>query len=251
MIKKLGICGDSFMSPPTFDVDGYGKHFSQKLSKRMGCELIPLSRGAATNFHIRLQIEEIIKFNPDVVIVGTTSVDRLDLPLEWYLNSDPNNRINYKKIELKDISYIGHKDLSSEIIKNPHPTTISQSISTLINKEVKAPGKDLLSEVQIDTVERYFQYLYDPNYKRMIDSFMIADGIRKLIQNNIRFYVLNHMLDQTILDFGGSSVIPPYSDLIPQNYYSKEENAKYPFHTNEDEQDILADKWFEKINNLI
>lgn len=251
MIRKLGICGDSFMSPPTFDVDGYGKHFTQKLSKRLGCELIPLSRGAATNFHIRLQIEEIIKFKPDLVIVGTTSVDRLDIPLEHTINVDPVKRSNYRKMDVRDISHIGHRDLSSEYVVNPTPTTVSQSISTLINSEVRAPGKDLLSEYQIESVKSYFQHLYDPNYKRMVDSYLIADGVRRLMESGIEFYVLNAMLDETILSFGGERILSFNNDLIPQNYYSEESSPIYPFHTNEIEQDILCEKWYNKLMNLI
>jgi len=215
----------------------------------MGFKVISLARGASTNFLIRLQIEEIIKYEPDLVIVGTTSMDRIEVPIPTVLGDDPYNRVNYEKLFIGDINHYDHRDMSTDLIGKHDPKLISQSLSTLVNREVVAPSKDLLNETQLRAIEDYFMFLYDPNYKRMIDSFTIADGLRLLEKNNIKYYVLNHMLEESVLEFAGDKLIPPYSDLMPQNYWFPERSPKYPFHTNEEEQDTLCDKWFEKLNS--
>ena len=85
MKKILGICGDSFMaSISKYDnnlENGHGKHFTDILKERLGCEIITYAKGGVSNQCIRLQIDEIIKHNPHHIIIGTTSPDRIEIHL--------------------------------------------------------------------------------------------------------------------------------------------------------------------------
>ena len=85
MKKILGICGDSFMASISKDdnnlENGHGKHFTDILKERLGCEIITYAKGGVSNQCIRLQIDEIIKHNPHHIIIGTTSPDRIEIPL--------------------------------------------------------------------------------------------------------------------------------------------------------------------------
>jgi hypothetical protein len=115
-VKKLAVCGDSFMTssyhkynefkglswPQNFfevDLDqlddcikkeaesfGYRHYISfvDFLVEGKGFDYTNLALRGASNFMIRMQIDQAIKSKADYVIIGSTSPDRVDVPVQGH-----------------------------------------------------------------------------------------------------------------------------------------------------------------------
>lgn len=260
-IKKLGVCGDSYMSAISYnenDLDnGYNNHFTEILSRKIGCDVVTFARGACSNQTIRLQIDEIIKEKPDLVIIGTTSADRFELPIcdlyvDDYFDKNKNNDCIYNKNNgLYNIDHTNWIDKSAEKINfsKIKPTLISDTLNNLFNGQ-QYP-KNILNNDELDILKKWFNRYYDCKWKIQQDTWIVSDGLRKLQDNNIKFYCLNWLLFEEDLNCFGDKIIQRDSYLSPLNYTSN--NTKYRFHTTIESQEILSNKWFDflKLNNLL
>ena len=147
-MKKIGICGDSFMASISYDEknddNGYGKHFTEILAQKLNCELVTFARGACSNQAIRLQIDEVIKEKPDCVIIGLTSSDRIEIPIKNTKTTEYYKKITNKFISesfnyddgLYNIDYRNYPDNSSKH-KNFNliePKLISETINNFFNE---------------------------------------------------------------------------------------------------------------------
>lgn len=236
-MKKLGICGDSFMASMAFDENnldnGYGKHFTELLAKKMKFEIITFARYGCSNQSIRLQMEEIIKENPYLVIIGTTSIDRLEIPI--------NNKKLYQNYNsIYNIDYSNNLNKSSDHInfKKIDPTLYSLTFN-----DIFFGNKYNFNEKDINLFKDYFDRMYDLNWKRQQDTWIISDGLRKLQDNNINFYCINNFLNKEDLEIFGDKIIYD-TELNPWSYFIENHNTKYLFHTNLEEQEILFEKWY-------
>ena len=70
-MKRLIICGDSFMSPRTFHKD---KHFAEIFSNTLGFELTSYARSGFSNGGIVIQLSEAIRQKPDLILFNLTNV---------------------------------------------------------------------------------------------------------------------------------------------------------------------------------
>jgi hypothetical protein len=145
---------------------------------------ISLGRSGATNFLIRLQIEEVIKQSADYAIIGTTSNDRIDLAID---------RTSFP-ITLQHVDYTNYGSDSGNYIINQNPSVISDSISnwTEGNYELNVhQNRDRkISQQSIEAMKHYVAYLHDTNLSIMQDYYMIAEGLRKLISLNKQFILI-------------------------------------------------------------
>jgi hypothetical protein len=256
MRKKLGVCGDSFMaainksdSEPN---NGYGKHFTEILGKKLNCDVVTFAKGGVSNQTIRLQIEEIIKENPDHVIIGTTSPDRLEIPIPDLRVSDYHDKWkekNYRPFNsLYNIKYID--SLNNQSQNHPgfrldEPKMISETISNLIVHKKDHP---ILSRRKKEAIIEYFDYLYDHEWKIQQDSWILCDGLYKLQKRGISFDVIIQHLHLGYFEDFTDYIIGPQNDLNPWKHFSPEVNSPYTFHLLEDDEVFLADLWYKKIN---
>jgi hypothetical protein len=234
-MKKMVVCGDSFMSPVIDET--IGLHFTELLADRMGWELIPLARGGVGNNVIRLQIEESISMDPDCVIIGLTSPDRFEFPL----HRGEHNFLPHAG--LSNINYEGYPDSSSnnilfEIVK---PTLHSVTLSNVFNKN----NEPSFNVDEIDTLRKWFNLFYDHNYKTQQDAWAIYGGLRRLEDLDIPFYCINHTLGG-VDDFQefGEKIIYSGSDLDPWEYMTN--NTEHRFHTSLESQYELYLKWYNR-----
>ena len=247
MSRILGICGDSFMSPISKDENnlenGHGKHFIDLLSKMLNCEIVTYAKGGVSNNCIRLQIEEIMKHNPTYIIIGTTSPDRLEIPLKnLSVNSYEQKWENYsyiKKFGLLNIEYNNSNDLSSlnNEFENIAPTLKSNTIYNFLHENIIDTEKK-------DILNNYFQHFYDLEWKRQIDIWVISEGIYKLLSKNFNFSLINTHFEDDYFSFCEDSLIKIQHELNPWTYYSTQKKTKNPFHLNDEDSEILANKWY-------
>lgn len=258
-MKKIGICGDSFMASISYDKNnldnGYGEHFTEILGEKMGCEIVTFARGACSNQAIRLQIDEIIKESPDCVIIGLTSSDRIEIPIKNIKSNNYSEKVSNKFIEesfnsvdgLYNVDYRNYPDNSSrhEKFYTLEPKLISETINNFFHEEYK--HKDV-SQEDISLIEKWFYRFYDFKWKQQQDIWIISDGLRKLKEMNINFYCINPMFELNSFDFCKENIIQPGSVLNPWGYQEKEIKVPYRFHTTLESQRILAENWFDFLN---
>lgn len=186
-IKTLYSCGCSFMSIDTLD---HGiTSFLNLYNKQKQFNHVSLARSGATNFLIRLQIEEAIKQNADFIVIGATSSDRMEVPIP-----SRSNEISYP-VTIKDIEYRGYRSASVSNVDTQHPKIISDSINNWTSDNYKnVPHdnfrrKEITPEV-ITAMKHHVTYLHNDQLDQMKNYFILAEGLRKLISLGKEFVFL-------------------------------------------------------------
>lgn len=242
---KLGVCGCSFMSAISGNSSqGFaGGHFTEMLAGKLGWDYINLSRGACSNSVIRLQVEEIIKSKPDLVMLGTTTQNRLEFPIKEKTYDDT--------IGLYNIDYIAHKsDSSSSDIRFNSPTMVSDTLNNIINRD--DISNNFISKEHIVAINYYFKHLFDSSFRGQQDSWIIHSSISLLQESNIPFVlILQPSMDRYIQFQKSSKSIVSIPELWPWKYYDPLSMRRW--HTSDESQRKLADMWFTYLteNNLI
>jgi len=257
-MKKLGVCGDSFFASISYDVNnldnGYDKHFTEILAKKLGWEVVTFARGACGNQTIRLQIEEMIELKPDLVIIGTTSPDRFEYPINDLSTETYGDKFTQKLAaisynasnRLSNIDYRNHPDKSSEheMFRTNNPVLFGDTLYNIFfNNQINS----FLKKDEINVLEKWFNRFYDLEWKRQTDTWIISDGLRKLLDNGIEFFCVNRFLIDNQLSFFNDRIINVNSELNPSNY-SLGTNIPYRFHTSLEYQELLAELWYNYIN---
>jgi hypothetical protein len=192
---NFAICGDSWFSSDVFHP---GKSFGERIAVANNWNLVSLARGGCSNFAISLQVDKAIDLGCDLIIVGCTTPDRIEIPIVNEQNKNIWEKIkknlnwnNWAHIQpevysvnrgISNILYRHIRDLSN---KNPwvqNPTVISESINNLIFLNPYNLDSD-----QLTALKYYIEYLYDNGIKRQIDCWIMSDCARRLIRSGIPF----------------------------------------------------------------
>lgn len=183
---KIAVCGCSFSAK--IDGEYAGTHWSELLADMLGAELISYARQGISNAAIRVQIDEAIKDQADLVLIGATTEDRIEFPLKKFVKVNdgnpgyvtyPENQNGYiKELGIKNFNY-GHK----------HPyRMISETIFSVIDKDFNHNYR--VEKVSNDirmAVEGYAAFLYDGYWKKQCDRWILNSGLWELHARNIRF----------------------------------------------------------------
>ena len=177
-MKTLYTIGDSFMSldnPP-----GKVTSFLELYARAKGFEHRSLARPGATNFVIRLQIDEAIKNRADYVVVGNTCSDRFDFAI------DPNFKTGY--IRLDEILYRGYHCVSETdpMFENSVPRLVCDSFANILLEH----HEKILKPSQRQALKTYIADLHNPCIQSQRDYYVISDGLRALDAAGIPFVFL-------------------------------------------------------------
>lgn len=260
MRKVLGICGDSFMASDLPDrKDGaYGKHFSEILGKMLDCEVVTFARSAVSNFTIRLQMDEIIKFNPHHVIIGTTTPDRFEIPVNNLSVDTPWDKWSNTEFNpvngIYNVVYDGYENQSQNHkgFKDVKPTIHSQTLTGIIGKDgesIRLTHIDTLNEEMSKVVRDYFQYIYDMRLKLQQDTWIISEGTHMLMSKNVDFSLITPIIDSNYFTHCMDNVIPNGHDLNPWTHYGLDTTSKNSFHLSDERSIILAELWYDKLKD--
>jgi hypothetical protein len=249
-MKRLVICGDSYMAAISQDItnpnNGSGKHFTELLGEKIGWEVITFARGACSNQTIRLQIDEAIKLNPDYVILNNTFPDRYEFPINDMTTNKYHDKgiFNFYKENngLYNIYYSDFPDKSSEHkkFKEIKPNMFSETLNNIFNN---ASPHTFLNKDDINILEKWFDRFYESEWKKQQDGWILADGIRRLKDNNIDFSFICSIIDVNLFEFCKNKIISSDSGLNPAHY--EDGPVPYRFHTSLDTQKILSEKWYD------
>lgn len=246
----LGICGDSFMAATLNDtrtdlLNSEGKHFTEILAKKIKYDYFTLARGACSNTAIRLQIDELIKREVDLAIIGTTSQDRLEIP---NMGKKFNVGLGVYNLDYRTEFYPDRSTLNPNFKHN----LISETLTNIFHNPVHFIKKILninqkfhmpnISDNQLLALEYYFDYLYDPAYKLILDSYIMLSGIKALEINNIPFVIIwNELSTEPINLISDHRIIRKESPLRPNNW----ENGYRRWHTSDEAQEKGAKLWYD------
>lgn len=196
-MKKLIVCGDSFSAVSKMLP---GTSYSELLANKLNWELHNYARRGCSNGGIRLQIDEAIRRQADFVIVIPTSWDRVEIPASaapytktkedtgWghplqdhLLNVDICNGYN-PELGIQNINY------------GVCPSTMIFETIFSLAENYEHEYRDKLDKDTHRAVQAYVNHLYDSNWKRQMDQWIISDGLSKLHDAGIPFSIEPGML---------------------------------------------------------
>lgn len=237
----LGVCGDSYWGatlnagrnwPAPHLIDSEGKHFTELLSKAIDYDYYTLARAGCSNSVIRLQIEAMIDKKVDFVIFGNTTENRIELPISTFR----------REFGIHNISYESYPNQSKKNITKK-PTTISENLMTL------QQGHADINEFQQESIKNYLKDLFDFEYKRHQDTWILASGVQALRDAKIPYLFLPGW-DWIRHDryFNKPDVrISFLPELHPQSYDAKPNNDRL-WHTSDEAQVKLFNHVLNYIN---
>jgi hypothetical protein len=249
----LGVCGDSYMAATVNGdrkdiIDSEGKHFTEILAKRIGYDYFTLARGACSNTAIRLQIDEMIQQKVDLVIIGATSPNRMEFPklgkkynlsdgvynLDYHIDTYPDRSCQNKNFKHNIVSETFTNILTSDVPfykKIINPQTISE--------------RPNITDNQAKALEYYIDYLYDADYKKQMDSFILHSGYKALEDCNIPFVMILFANDVNVSGFSTENnhkIIKNDDRLNPRRW--DQTNTTRRWHTTDEAQIKGADMWY-------
>jgi len=193
--KTIAVCGDSWWSA---DLNYPGQSFAEILCNRNDWNLLSLARFGCSNFAICLQVDKAIELDADLVVIGTTTPDRIEIPIINNNTSGIWQRLRetfgwcnwfttqprvFKKTQ--GISNVLHANsLSSTHPWVKDPTIISESLNNLAFWK-----NSVMTTEQVDSLKSYMLNLYDTGTKQQYDSWIISDACRRLEKNKIPFLI--------------------------------------------------------------
>lgn len=176
-----------------------GTHWSEVLSDNLGWELTNLARQGCSNGGIRLQVEEIIRQRPSFAVITPTFWDRMEIPCR----GNPWDWLNKKKSSDGSPPLQDHlQGISGEINgydpragidnvnygDNPY-RMICETIFSLADNYPHPYRKGTLSGDQHTAMKWYVDQLYDSNWKRQQDIWLMREMSVSLLDSGIPFVI--------------------------------------------------------------
>lgn len=264
MQKHLMVAGCSFSAPSQTLP---GTSWSEVLAKKLGWRLTNLARQGCSNGGIRIQIDEIRRQRPDFAIVTPTFWDRMEIPaqgatFDW--NGTQPNENNNLQNHLQDQA-IGNGYNRQAGIRNVNygrepSNMICETIFTLAQNGRHAYRIGQIPKETQNAVKHYIDQLYDSNWKKQQDEWIIVEGILQMYLDGLSFLVQPVLLwpwDPNNQQQWRNA----FPNIIPDHYIMLEEKESVlpltgnnPF-TGEDpgyhgspySQELIAENWYRRI----
>jgi hypothetical protein len=252
-MAKLIVCGCS-LSADSADLPGTG--YGHQTARRLGWDVEILARPGCSNGGIRIQIDEVLRQQPDFVIVAPTFSDRIEIPA----NTEPYNWITNPNLpdHIRKEATIGYdKQVGINNINygtNPY-RMICENIVTLAENRDNPYRLGKIDKNTQSAIKQYINHMYDANWKRQQDEWIMRDGIMQLFYSGIPFLLVAGNLWNT-----GNirQAIPRVVDdrYLTMNYQETTDYAitNWPFegidpgyHGSPASQEYLAEIYYKKI----
>ena len=244
-----------------------GTSWSEVLAERLGWRLTNLARQGCSNGGIRIQIEEIRQQRPDFAIVTPTFWDRMEIPAhgaayDWDKSQTHNQ--NSLQDHLQDRT-IGNGYNKNAGIRNVNYGTepsnmICETIFTLSQNGSHPYRLGLIPRETQTAVKQYIDQLYDSNWKKQQDEWIIVEGVLQMYFDGLAFIVQPGLLwpwnpdnvtqwrrafpgvlpDQYIMLNEPESVLP----LTGNNPFIDKDPG---YHGSPRSQELIAENWYRRI----
>ena len=225
-MPKLIVCGDSWMTPDYYNYKN--THFSELIAEELGYDLITYARGGMSNGGIALQIEQAILDKPDLILFGTTVIDRIELSM--IAEEETHHGFVTTCANVSDLSYFPR-------IFNQHtsPTLISDNLMSLLNNNIKEKYPNVSNPKEKDNaIKQWFMHMYSPKMKRKNDLWCMRAVIHKLHLSGIPAMLVIDLLNMP------NDEIPWYECITGDTYgsikYVDKSKNTCGYHTLPDQQ---------------
>jgi len=279
-MKKLMVAGCSFSAVSRTLP---GTSWSEILAEKLGWELVNLARPGCSNGGIRIQIEEIRRQNPDFAIITPTFWDRMEIPVRgapytWsqrliektkqILNGPPVHVGDSKLSEyLKSATKNGYnKDSGIDNINygDNDYNMICEPIWSLAENTDNPNRTSSIDEQTQASVRSYVDRIYDQNWKRQMDQWIITEGVLQMFHDGLDFLVMPGILWLYAREEWREvfpKVIPDRFIMLDPMQSQYEISKIFPidkthallkgtdpgYHTSEQGQQHIADNWYKHI----
>ena len=174
-------------------------HFADLYVKSKNFDYVNFAHGGDSNFLIRLQIEQAIKFKPDYVLVGATSYDRIEVPLKEF---------DYKKL-IRNYNHMEEDHIAG--VDNNILDKVDQSYNLTIY-----PGfYNTLTENQKFAIKNYTVEIFNKDIQKTKDYLIIQNGLDLLKKHNIPYIFIPGPLKE--MDWSDYNIWPNDKDT-PWDY---------------------------------
>lgn len=188
---KLMVAGCSFSA---VSAKLPGTAWSEVLAEKMQAQLINLARQGCSNGGIRLQIDEIIRQRPDFAIVTPTFWDRMEIPasaapFDWKKSTggwNPDIQLHLQDRTIGN-GYRRQDGINNVNYGNNPYNMICETIYTLAENYPHPYRSGLISKAAQTAVRHYIDAIYDSEWKKQQDEWLIKDGIFELYHAGIDF----------------------------------------------------------------
>lgn len=192
------IAGCSFSAPrKTPD----GTSWSEQLADMLDWDLVNLARQGCSNGGVRIQIEEIRQQRPTFAIVTPTFWDRMEIPArsapyDWK-NQDtscpPALQRHLQDRSIKN-GYDRQDGINNVNYGNNNYNMICETIFSLVENYNHPYRSGRINQVTQQALKYYIDCLYDSNWKKQQDEWIIKEGILQLYLDGINFIVSPDLL---------------------------------------------------------
>ena len=203
-MAKLIVCGCSYSAPSrTLPGTAYG----EVLARKLGWDVEILARQGCSNGGIRVQIDEVIRQQPDFAIIAPTFWDRIEIPAsaapyDWSKNTERGWNPSLQQ-HLQEEHLNGY-DRSAGINNvnygtNPYRMICETIFSLAENYDHPYRSSKIDRNTQA-AVKQYINHMYDSNWKRQQDEWIIRDGIMQTFYSGTPFLVVaNNLWDSVTI----------------------------------------------------
>jgi hypothetical protein len=265
-MKKLMVAGCSFSA---VSKQLPGTSWSEVLARQLGdWDLVNLAREGCSNGGVRIQIEEILRQRPDFAIITPTFWDRMEIPsraapYDWEQTRtawDPPLQRHLQDRTLKN-GYDRTAGIDNVNYGNNPYRMICETIFTLAENFPNQYRHGNINKSTQTAVKHYIDQIYDSNWKKQQDEWIIREGIMQLYLADIPFIVVPVLLWPFDPDIQTQWRNAFPKTLIPDHYVMLDEKqsplhiaghngfeGEDPgYHSSPRGQEIIAENWFERI----
>lgn len=268
----LMVAGCSFSAPSKTLP---GTSWSEVLANKLGWKLTNLARQGCSNGGVRIQIEEILQKRPSFAVITPTFWDRMEIPakaapFDWNYTptKDPSLPQGWApKIQdhLQDRTikngYCREHGINNVNYGNNNYNMICETIFTLAENIDNQHRSGKISKSTQQAVRHYIDSIYDSEWKKQQDEWIIKEGIFELYHAGIDFLFVPVLLWPFDPDTGEQAWRQIMPSSIPQRYVmSCEPESVLPicgnnmftgddpgYHSNAKGQEIIAENYYRRI----
>jgi len=195
MKKKLIVAGCSFSGPSETLP---GTSYAEVLAGKLDWDLVHLARQGCSNGGIRIQIDEIIRQQPDFAVIAPTFHDRMELPASSAPYTIPKNenkgwnsdlQRHLQNTELKN-GYDAKDGIRNVNYNNQPYNMICETIFSLAENYPHPYRSRRIDPDTQNAVKQYVNHIYDSNWKLQMDTWIMRDGIVQAYLAGVKFIVL-------------------------------------------------------------
>jgi len=197
-MPKLMVAGCSFSAPSQ---SAPGTSWGEVMAKELGWDLVHLARQGVSNGGIRIMMDEILRQRPDFAVITPTFWDRMEIPAEsapfdWSQQTqgwDPPLQRHLQNVRIGN-GYDRDLGMSNVNYGDQPSRMISETIFSLAENFPHPYRSAAITKTAQTAIRHWIDGIYDSNWKKQQDEWIIREGVFQLFHAGIRFLLVPCLL---------------------------------------------------------